>query len=115
MHGGGTVFKNDVACAVCGEADGFMHSSRWAKQNNLSKLIIEGDCADDINHIYKPREDVTVIGFLLRACKTYVDDFDSCLGKWVPRNYNKAAGMLSKIAIANECNFSFNLDFSSEI
>lgn len=53
-----------VVCAVQGEADGFLHSIRWAKQNNVSTLIIERDCADVLNCIAKPRDDVTVTRFL---------------------------------------------------
>lgn len=63
-----------MACVAWVEVDAFMQGITWAKNKNLTKFIIEGDCVDVINRIVKHREDVTLTGHLLHECKSSLAD-----------------------------------------
>lgn len=115
VHGGNLCFKDDVACVAWAKVGAFIQSILWEMNNSLTNLIIEGDYADIINRILNPREDVTLTGHLLHVCNDYLADFDRCSFIWCLRNYNRDADTLSKMAFDNSYNFSFDMNFPSEI
>lgn len=108
-------YLEDVACVTWGEAEALMFGSKQAKEKNITSVILEGDYADVTNRLIKPCEDVTLTGFRLQGCKRPLDSVDNCTVKWCQRNCNKVANMLSKIALENNCNLFFDLDYLIEI
>lgn len=111
VHGGAALFKQCAACPAWGEAEGLMQSITWAKQNDVSGVMFEGDCADIINRLNSSKDDITLTGFVLENCKKMLKQFDYFKIKWVPRNCNKVADKLSELALGQQWNMSFNLEF----
>lgn len=100
-------------CANWAEADAISEGLTWARNKIFSNIAIESDCADIINRFRKLDDDITITGFVLRRLKTKVADFSSCTFSWCTPNSNRVADKLSKLALADHCNYSFDMDYPS--
>ncbi|KAA3469415.1 reverse transcriptase [Gossypium australe] len=97
------------------EMTALKESINFACTNNWDKVQIETDCASLVNRFKKRKEDVTNLGYCLRALFEQTNQFVSFDLIWALRSYNSVADQLCKLARDNCCNKEFNMDYPLEI
>ncbi|MBA0596510.1 hypothetical protein Gorai_013327, partial [Gossypium raimondii] len=86
-----------------------------AREKNWLKLDLESDCANLVNRLKKAHVDYSTLGFHTRQL---INSFDPCFVfnfVWAPRCCNKAADLLCKWALKNNCTKVFDMDYPDEI
>ncbi|MBA0881267.1 hypothetical protein Goshw_017876 [Gossypium schwendimanii] len=113
--GGGGGFKDEELTAEWAELYAFEESLIIACSLNISKVIFETNCASLMNRVKKRGKGITMLGYHIdEACK-YMDNFNSIFVIWANRKSNKIADFLCKIAIKNNFNWKFRMDYLKEI
>lgn len=88
---------------------------KLAHSMKIPKLIVESDNATLINTVNKCEKDVTILGQCIKNECMILRNFDLVLFNWIDRRSNEAADSLSKLAIKNNCNLNFKMDYPLEI
>ncbi|KAG8503159.1 hypothetical protein CXB51_000961 [Gossypium anomalum] len=86
-----------------------------ASKLNASKIIIESDSAILINKVKKRDHDVTILGRCMQKEWEVFRSFKMVHFNWINRSSNEVVDLLCKLAIMNQCNLNFNLDYPSKI
>ncbi|KAG8492635.1 hypothetical protein CXB51_010097 [Gossypium anomalum] len=113
--GGCYGFANKTLDVIWAEFEALSMGLKLADSMKIPRLIVESDNATLINTANKRVKDVTILGQCInKECKI-LKNFDSVLFNWIDRRSNEVADSLSKLAIKNNCNLKFKMDYPLEI
>lgn len=73
VHRRGMHFIKHVASLEGGEAEALLYGIEWAFNNNLTHVIFEGDRANVMNRVSYPRDDVTLLGYKIQDCVSFLN------------------------------------------
>ncbi|MBA0851777.1 hypothetical protein Goshw_025952, partial [Gossypium schwendimanii] len=93
----------------------FKESLKIVFSFNISKVIFGTTYASLVNRVKKCGKDITMMGYCIgEACK-YMENFNFVVVIWANCNSNKVGDLLSKQAIKNSCNWTFDMDYPKDI
>ncbi|KAG8480203.1 hypothetical protein CXB51_024901 [Gossypium anomalum] len=108
-------YENKAIDAVWAELKAVTIGMKLASRLNLSKIIMESDNATLINTFKNGDKDVTILGCCVKQeCRDF-NKFDTIQFNCTDRKSNSVADMLSKIAIKDRCDLTFDMDYPMEI
>ncbi|KAK5841682.1 hypothetical protein PVK06_004003 [Gossypium arboreum] len=100
---------------VCKELKALIIGMKLASILKLTKIIMESDNATLINTFKNRDKDVTILGCCVKQKCKALKKFDTIQFNWIDRKSNDVVDMLSKIAIKNRCDLTFEMDYPLEI
>lgn len=115
VFGGSMRHTIKMGCAEWEELDTISDGIAWLVNNNTSNIIIKSDCASMVNRINSTWEDITIFGHRIEAICDKLKSFSMITIRWIQRDANKAADKLSSLAIDNNCNLNFDMDYSRDM
>lgn len=113
--GGCMRFKKNMVSNTWAEMEAVRVGCLWVMDKNADNIILEGDCANAINRLNNNKEDITILRHYTTNIRKLVAHLHKFSFKWSARSSNKVVDRLSEIALRNQCNISFNMDFLCEI
>ncbi|KAG8483530.1 hypothetical protein CXB51_023272 [Gossypium anomalum] len=113
--GGCYGFANKTLDVIWAELETLSMGLKLADSMKIPKLIVESDNETLINTVNKREKDGTILGQCIKKECMIIRNFDSVLFNWIDRRSNEAADSLSKLAIKNNCNLNFKMDYPLEI
>ncbi|MBA0573917.1 hypothetical protein Golob_001165 [Gossypium lobatum] len=97
------------------EVEAFKVGLKLEKSLNVGRLIMESDSAMLVNAVNKRRLDITILGQCSRSECDIFSSFESVQVNWTNRNSNYAANSLCKLAIRNENDLYFDMEYPMDI
>ncbi|XP_017628792.1 uncharacterized protein LOC108471728 [Gossypium arboreum] len=111
VFGGSYGVINKTLDIIWAELEALSAGLKFEEAMNFSKIIVESDNALLINTVNKHEDDVTILGCCVNKECRLLNNFVSVRFKWIDRNSNAIADLLSRLAISNNCTLNFKLDY----
>ncbi|MBA0699526.1 hypothetical protein Goari_001156 [Gossypium aridum] len=97
------------------EVEAFKVGLKLAKSLNVGRLTVESDSAMLVNAVNKRRLDITILGQCSRSECDVFSSFELVQVNWTNRNSNYLANSLCKLAIRNENDLYFDMEYPMDI